>query len=172
MSTVAIEKEIEQLIKNNMKFRFDLELSKTSEEEKERREQIVKIIANLDYKQEEPKTSEKRQKMFDDIEKQIYKQPWHKMRDHHKEVKLSEFVNEVYKDHKEKDNIMKLIMKGLANGDLKNEKGVIYDSFESKIKEIVNLKENDGIFVLEKKVKAKQSANNKQIEKKQSVNKK
>ena len=131
----SIYNEMQELIKNNKIFRFGLELTNTHDED--RIKQIQNIIAFLEKKEDKKMdTQDKITKMFNDLDIQLYKQPWNKLKEHYKETKIKEYVNEKYKDHEEKDLILALLLEKLEEGSLKTIKSVTYDQKTAKITDI------------------------------------
>lgn len=150
----SIYNEIESLVKSNIIFRFGLELSNT--QDSQRKKDIQNILQRYETKREEENIKEKREKMFEQIDKEVFKQKWTKLSDFHKEIKIKEYVEEKYNSHKNKNLLLNLLIETLKEGKLKTEKFIKYDSKNSKIAEINNLLEEEDSFKFEnKKVKSK-----------------
>lgn len=140
--TMTTAFEIESLIKDNKRFRFELELSQTSNVD--RKTQITNILKTLNEKIEEP-VNDKHKKMFDALEKEIYKQPWNKLKSFHRDVKIKEFVEKTYTDNPKKPQILELLLEALGNGELNTMKKVSYDTTNSQITKITVLCEPDDL---------------------------
>jgi hypothetical protein len=141
--TETIGKEIEILVKDNMRFRFQLELSKTSDNG--RKDTIGKILNNLDNKNtaSEVDTMNKKNKIFDDLDKRIYSQPWTKLKSFQKETKIKDYVNEKFNSYVGKDQVLNLLMSALEKKELNKTSDVEYDTTNMKIINIPKLKQSD-----------------------------
>ena len=156
----SIYNEIESLTKSNLSFRFALELSNTTDPE--RKKNISNIISKLENKSNDELVKEKREKMFEVIDVQVFKQKWSRLQNFHKEPKILEYVNDNYKDHKNKDKLLEMLNNELKENKLKTEKFIKYDPNTTKITQIIGLVETDDDFKLEikKKTVKKDKKNN------------
>jgi hypothetical protein len=139
--------EIEDQIKNNQIYRFASELSHTTEND--RKQALKTITNNLQKKPVDPTDNARNKltKMFSDVDIELLKRPWNKIPDLHKESKITEYVNDKYKDNENKTDILTLLLEVLGKGQLKTIKQVEYDRKQSKITNIPHLIENeDGSF--------------------------
>jgi uncharacterized protein with von Willebrand factor type A (vWA) domain len=151
----AIDAELQTIIKDNKRFHFTLELAHTTDPD--HKDKLNAAISKLNYTQMESNSAEKHKKIFDDIDRQVYAQPWNKLQKFHKETRIELFVNEKFKDNKNKQHYRDMLLKSLENGELNTVKIVTYNSSEAKITDISILKETEtGEFIIElKKPKAK-----------------
>lgn len=159
----SVYSDIESLIKSNMVFRFGLELSKTSDSD--RKQTINNILTRLENKNTEISVKEKREKMFEDIDKKVYRQKWLKLQNFHKENKINEYIEEKYKDHQNKNQLRDLLLEYLNENKFKTEKYIKYDSIATKIIDIVGLVEEEGIFKFIDKKKTKKTESDKKSKK-------
>lgn len=143
--------EIETIVKSNIVFRFGLELANT--QDVERKKSIQNILQHYSNSKEENNVKDKIDKMFEQIDKQIFTQKWSKLSDFHKEIKIKEYIEEKYINHKNKNKLLELLLDYLKNKKLKTDKIINYDSKISKIIEIKNLIELDDNFIIETKTK-------------------
>jgi len=64
--------------------------------------------------------------MFDEIEKYIYKKPWNRLQNHHRIVKIKEYIE---KNHKDNENeLIALLIPAINNNNLNSMKHVNYDA--------------------------------------------
>lgn len=141
----SVQNEIDSIIKSNILCRFGLELTNT--QDSERKKQITQILSNYNnIKNDDELIKEKREKMFEDIDKNVYKQKWSKLQSFHKETKLTEYVNATYNNHPNKEKILNFLLNELKNEKFKNEKIINYDPKNSKITNIINLEVTDDII--------------------------
>ncbi|ARF09244.1 hypothetical protein Catovirus_2_193 [Catovirus CTV1] len=146
--------EIESLVKSNIMFRFGLELSGT--EDPDRKKNIQTILQKFGTRQHNESVKEKREKMFNDIDKAVFKQKWSKLSDHHKEIKIKEYIDQKYEKHKNKNQLTELLLSSLKEGKFKTDKFIKYDPRRSNITEICHLVESEENFYFEeKKIKKK-----------------
>lgn len=129
--------DIYQIIKDNKQFRFQLELSLTTDEE--RKKQLQTIINNLNqvivFDKDNNLGKTMHQQLNNDIDKEVYSQPWNKLKECQKEVKIREYVDNTYSDH-EKNDMLQTFLEELKKSKLKNtvkHNRVDYDSTNSKI---------------------------------------
>lgn len=142
--TESIYNEIGSIIKSNIIYRFALELDDTND--KERKIQISKVIALLNNKTSEESVKIKKNKMFEDIDIQVYNQKWSKLDNYHREVKIKEYIKREYNDHKYKEQLLEILLEKLNDNKLKTRKYIRYDSSKAEITSINNLEENDDGF--------------------------
>ena len=86
--------------------------------------------------------------MFDEAIKMVYMKPWNRLPNFHKKVKLTEYVNELYAEHKDHKKILNLLVNALEDNNLGTIKHVVYDNKNSKIINIPVLCEINGKFQL------------------------
>lgn len=148
INELTVSNEIEYLIKDNKTYRFASELSHT--QNNDRKEQLRTIVSSLQVKPVIDTTKDKISKMFNDVDKEIFKQPWAKLRNNHKEVKIKEYIEEHYNNSVNKKQLLELLTDALAAGHYKTNKHVDYNQKTSKITNIKNIIENpDDTYQLE-----------------------
>lgn len=78
---------------------------------------------------------QQRDNMFKEIDKYTYKKQWNKLPAFHKTVKLTEYMNDNFKDinSKEKTRLIAELTDHAKNGRINTKKYVIYDPNEEKI---------------------------------------
>jgi predicted RND superfamily exporter protein len=152
MTDNNIYNEIENLIKDNISYRFKLEKNDPNIQDPKRLEILEKIINNLEVKNEikkdkdikeetediknkDIKPKNKIENMFDNIEKEIYKQTWNRIKPYYREKKIIEYIEDTYKKYTEKDmeNIKNFIKEKINEGFFKTQKSVNYDNKLGKI---------------------------------------
>lgn len=147
---------IDTIIKDNMRFRFQLELSQTQDQQ--RKDQINKILDKLYNTTQIETKPNKLQKMFEQLDIEIYKQPWSKLKLHQREVKLREYIEEKYNTEPNKQTILTTIIDANNNKQL-SASDVVYNTEQSKITELSRLQRNEqGVIELiqvKKKPKSK-----------------
>jgi hypothetical protein len=127
------------LITDNMRFRFQLELSQTTDQA--RKDMITNILKTYDVQEIQTEQPNKVQKMFENLDREIFKQPWSKLKLHQREVKLREYVNDKYKDNPDKEEVMTLLVSANASKHL-HSADVAYDRELSKITDIPRVVRN------------------------------
>lgn len=145
-----ISNELDELARSLKLYRFRNELNfyKSQNDEKNliRIEKLTKIINSLESTQL-VQNKDKIQHAFDDGYKFVYMKPWRRLQDFHKVVKIKEFVEERYKDEKNKGIIEKMLLEAIEKKQLNKDNYVKYDQNISKIIDIPALKQdNDGNF--------------------------
>jgi len=108
--------------------------------------QLKTIIKNIDNRNDSNKKN-----MFDELEKYMYKKPWHRLNNIHKINKLKEFVKENMDDQKEE--ILKELIDLVNKKKINTKKAVDYDYENEKILSINVLKYNKKLKKYEIKVK-------------------
>lgn len=144
----SIINEIESIIRDNRIFQYTAELSNTNDPQK--KDKLIKIIQELKVTTEQENndtTRKKKEQLIENIENHIYKQPWNKLKDFQRELKLMEFIEEKYNNHKNKNNLIILLKKEINN--LKTNKSVKYNSEQMKIDSIPNLQEINEDFKMD-----------------------
>ena len=140
-----IVNEIDNLSKIYKLYRFKNELNYYLSQDvntySDKINKLNQIITNLE-------TSNKKtvHDVCDQINKLVYKKPWNKLPNFHKNVKINEYIVEHYKDNKD---LEKLLSDAVNDKLLNSNKYVVYDQLLCKIIEIPVLKEKDGKFILE-----------------------
>lgn len=166
------EKEISDLIKDNKRFHFSIEISQTDNQEK--KDKFAKLIKDLDYVPMAIDGKAKKDKMFDELDKEIYAQPWKKLKLHQQETRLELYVREKFKE-KEQDQKQYLtdLKYALNEGYLKDT--VTYDTQQMKITDISNFtfnEDEDMFMVIKKKVSKPKKAKKQESEESQETPKK
>lgn len=130
----SITNEINDIIKNNIIYRFENELVDTVDNNKKNIiNNILSILQNKTDKIEK-NTKTKLDNIFLDLDKKIYSQPWNKIQQNYKENKLIEYIDENYNDNPNKLLIKEFLLNLLETGKLKTIKDIEYDQKEAKIK--------------------------------------
>jgi hypothetical protein len=144
-----LNKEIDDMIKENKRTRFESELGDTIDEE--RKNHLNEILNKILNKK--PIIDEKSTLLsyFEEINKNIVLQSWNKLNPIIKNKKIEEYISERYQDDKliALEKINNIINKGLLTN-----KYIQYDSKIGKISDIPNFKKenNEYIFNIEKKI--------------------
>jgi len=94
-------------------------------------------------KPEKEKITNARKKLnniFNNVDKYIFQQPWKKLSEHHKTIKLKEFVEDRYlnktnEENQEKKDLEEKLINALKKNKLPD-KYIVYDQIQSKIIEI------------------------------------
>lgn len=136
---LSIETSInfDNLIKENLKYRFESELKLAYDEE--RISQLNKIIKNINGEKVEnipTNVKEDFNAFFDKISNDVYKKQWIRMPDMNKIVKIKEYVKSLDMDKKEKMSLEKKLLDKLKEGKLEK---VEYDNKSCKIIKIKNI---------------------------------
>lgn len=137
--SINIQNELDNLVKNNYKQRFKWELDDTKNVD--RKKILESILNGYETKSEQTIVDEKKKKMFDEIDKQIFKQKWSKLSDHHKEIKIKEYIDEKYSKYEKKDILLNNIITILKSGKTKIDRYINYDNTidNPKIIEIMDI---------------------------------
>jgi hypothetical protein len=137
MENINFDQDLESIIKDNQQFRFQLELSKTHITD--RKTTITNILNSMNKSTNiTSKTKSSRDMFIENIDKQIYSQPWHKLKDIHKEKKVIEFLDKKYPNN---SKLKELVLKELEKGQFNTTKHVKYDSKKMVIDDIMCIKE-------------------------------
>lgn len=112
---MSVDSAIESMRKENLIYRFERELESIqtksdvmTETDELRVNKITDILSKLTGKKKnivKEDISVQKNKMFDEINKIVYSQPWVKLHTIHKEVKLKEYIEEKYKDNPNMEHI-------------------------------------------------------------------
>lgn len=139
--------KIEHLRYNLACQRFDNEINflKDQDNKDEYEERIVllnKIKDTLVKPTVLKTTKEKREDMFKEIDKHIYKKPWNRLKPIHRLEKVKQFVNTEFDEESEtkRKKILADLTKHINNGKLNTKKSVVYDPKEEKILSMPALK--------------------------------
>jgi len=149
-----IQNELDSLIKNNHKYRFELEYNDT--EDIDRKKSLTSLLNKYETKSEQSIVDEKKKKMFDEIDRQVFRQKWSKLSEHHKEIKIREYVNDKYSKYEKKETLLNNLITLLKSGKSKIDKYVNYDNTLStpKIVEITDIIGDNIVVSKPKKVPA------------------
>lgn len=157
----GITNELDDLAKSFKLYRFKSELnfyqSQNDKKYSEKINSLIKVIASLDGTQEVKDNSKSKiQNAFNEIDKMVYKKPWRKLPNFHKNIKIKEYLFEQYKDKKkgELEYMEKMLLDAVENKKLNKDEYVIYDQNLCKITAIPILKGDlEGGFALEYPIK-------------------
>lgn len=145
--------KINQIRSDLSKSRFEAELKYLEEDNqewnKERIDQLKQVLDTFIIEKEDIKVVQDKQQLDDEIMKNIYKKPWKKLLDIHKQNKLKEY----FKDTLKIQNIEKIMNQ--SNHKLKNNNLTVdYDAESGKIISIDELiKIKTGEYGLKKSIK-------------------
>jgi hypothetical protein len=127
----------------------------------ERKNDLLKLLDQITEKQYNVSSAQKLNKMFDDIEKCQYAQPWNKLPNTHKLNKLTEFSNNLFplignndsEVEKKRNQLINLLTDNLNKFTPKN---LNYDQKTRKIIDILILKLNseDNYYIQSSKTKS------------------
>jgi len=152
----GITNELDDLAKSFKLYRFKNELdfykSQNDKKYSDKIDSLTKIIAGLDGIQDVKEDSKNKiQNVFNEIDKMVYKKPWKKLPNFHKNIKIKEYVSDNFKDKKnDSDIIEKILLDAVENKELNKDEYVAYDQNLCKITSIPILKQNDdGKYILE-----------------------
>ena len=139
--SLNFQNELDTIIKDNHKYRFSTELENTSDNE--RKPKILSILNQYETKTEQQLVDEKKKKMFDEVDKQAFKQKWSKLSEYHKEMKIKQYVNEKYATYKNKAILLENLVNILHSSKTAIDKYVTYDNLQTdpkiiEIKDITN----------------------------------
>jgi hypothetical protein len=154
----AIEIDIQNIVKDNKRFHFQIELSLVDKNDVDRISKFEKIIKKLDYVPIKSNSEEKHKKMFEEIDKQVYAQPWNKLQKFHKETRIENYINEKFIDPVMRIKYIKMLKESLERGELNTVKIVTYDTVKAQITDINIFKkkdDSDEYFINIKKTKQK-----------------
>jgi hypothetical protein len=132
----TIDQEIDNIIKESKKFRFQLELSQTTDADKKLL--LNQIIDSLDKKNNE-NNSDTSKNILQKFSDKVYSQSWSKLKSIHKEDRLKKFVNE---KHNNNEKLLKFLIEHLENGHFNKKNTINYDSISASIVSIPNLQES------------------------------
>ena len=137
-----IEQDIDGIIKESKKFRFQLELSQTTDLKK--KELLEKIIKNMESYQLNTHP-DKFKNIIQEFNNKVYFQSWAKLKLLHKQDRIKIYVEEKFKDEQKliKDQILKLLLEKCEAGYLNKKENVEYDSLKGKIINIIGLIKNE-----------------------------
>jgi hypothetical protein len=144
-NNLNIDHDVDNIIKEAKKFRFQIELSQTNNSEK--KEIIQKIINNIENIQE-ANDPNKNKNILSDFTNNVYHQPWTKLKVFHKEDRINKFVDDKFKNDPNKDEILQLLIDKCKDGYLNKKEVVNYDTVTGKIIEIPLLKIVEGKYEL------------------------
>lgn len=153
-----METDIQNIVKDNKRFHFQIELSLADKNDVDRISKFDKIIKKLDYVPVKSNSEEKHKKMFEEIDKQVYAQPWNKLQKFHKETRIENYINEKFIDPVMRIKYIKMLKESLEKGELNTIKIVTYDTIKAQITDITIFKkkdDSDEYFINIKKTKQK-----------------
>jgi hypothetical protein len=151
MST--IDNDLESIRTNCILHRFNNEYANTKDEQ--RVDQIKKILDHHNgVKKPVQKVENAHAKMFDELNRLVFMQPWNKLQDFHKKLKIEEFVKEKYSDYPKIKELEEVLIKALNDKQL-TIKVVNYNQKNSKIDDISLLEKNEAGDVILKNPKKK-----------------
>jgi hypothetical protein len=143
MNTMATV-EIEQLIKNNMIHRFTNELTDCTDEK--RRSDLDSVLKSLKPETKAPvpimSAHDKLTQVFGNVDRELYKQPWPRLRPAYKKTKVSEFININHNDLPNKQQLLDQLNKMVDDNQLSTKRTVEYDPKSAKIVKIPILEVN------------------------------
>lgn len=153
--TNHIINEINEIAKSLKRYRFQNELiyyqSQNDNKFIDKINNLNRIINELEDKSNdiilqnnENNARNKIRNVFSEADKIVYKKPWNKLPEFHKNVKIKEFVSNYYKN----DEVEKMLLDAVGKNELKKDH-VVYDQNLCKIVDIPILKNIDGKFKLE-----------------------
>lgn len=144
----TIKQNIDNMIRTNMLYRFNCELQVS--EDKDRRQVITHIIEKINNNiNENICVKDKRERMFKQIDIDVYKQKWSRLQQFHKENRINKYIDSKYTNHKDKEILRKKLLENLNNNIYKTEKFVKYDIKNACIIDIINYIEKDGEFIFD-----------------------
>jgi len=137
----TVKEDIEQIVRSLQIYRFTTELNnikilESTEINDERIIRIETILNTLTGKSNGVHIN--RKEFFSSVDSAVYKYPWRKLPEFHKNVKLKEYISEKYGD-----NINELEKLLLSNSELNSDKCVTYNQENAKIDDIPVLKYDD-----------------------------
>lgn len=150
-----ITNELDDLAKSFKLYRFRTELDFYQSQDDniyaDRINSLTNIIINLENISKEKNNSKNKiRNAFDEIDKLVYKKPWKKIPNFHKDIKIKEYLLERFKDDNDQiEHIEKIIIDAIGNSEIKKD-FIVYDQNLCKITDITVLKQNiEGKYILE-----------------------
>lgn len=141
--SLNFQNELDAIIKDNYKYRFSTELENTHDND--RKSKISCILDQYETKTEQQIVDEKKRKMFEEVDKQAFKQNWGKLSEYHKEAKIKEYIDNKYSDYEKKNILLDNLLTILRSSRTAIDKYILYDNMDvnPKIIEIKGIVEDN-----------------------------
>ena len=135
-----IMNELNGICIDNRIYRFENESASLTDQENERATKIKKILQKLAKNKELNKSNKKKElnDLFKEQDEYLFGQPWNKLSEYHKTMKIKEYVAEKYKD--EHEDLCECLLRNIKYLTNKN---VNYDPEKKIIIELSCIVEDD-----------------------------